>query len=153
MVVDRFVSPDESSHKYTVSYQLDTQPYEVSGNTFKSDFGDGVTMSVIGSVPANVVIAQREPLYLGWRPACFNAQSYDFEHLHAPALQFSVNGVKKRVVNIIYPSNNGEVAIKDVYVSDDFNDTKITLEFADGTKVTLDENDYPCTHSENIYFK
>ena len=34
------------------------------------------------------------------------------------------------------------MAIKDIIISDDFNDTDITLVFADGSKVTLNENDY-----------
>jgi hypothetical protein len=46
-------------------------------------------------------------------------------------------------VSALYPSNNGEVKLKDVIISDDFDDTKITLVFDDG-EITVDEKDYEC---------
>ena len=67
-------------------------------------------------------------------------------------LKFSEYGEKKRIVSALYPSNNGQVKLKDVIISDDFEDTKIKLLFNEG-EVVIDENDYSCTHSENIYFK
>ncbi|MBE6609611.1 MAG: hypothetical protein E7634_02965 [Ruminococcaceae bacterium] len=148
LVIDRLVSGDGNEHKYSVSYQMNVQPFTVEGKTYTADFGDGVTMSVIGSVEPDVVVAQKEPLYMGWRPdhsglgmdpvEVRNEQ----EHSPAPCLRYHAFGLEKRIVTALYPSNNGEVAIKDIIISDDFTDTKIKLVFADGSEALIDENDY-----------
>ena len=127
---------------------MNVQPYPVDGKVFTADFGDGVTMSVIGSVAPDVVVAQKTPFFMGWRPdhsglgmdpvEVRNEQ----EHHPAPCLRYHAFGTEKRVVTALYPSDNGQVAIKDIIISDDFNDTDITLVFADGSKVTLNEKDY-----------
>lgn len=144
LVIDRFVSPDDSEHKYAVTYQMDVQPYEVNGSTFTSDFGDGVTMSVIGCVAPEIRVGQNEPYYIGWRP---NHGGYDRfkEHFPAPNLQFVGCGKEKRIVTALYPSNDGRCALKDVVISDDFNDTRIKLIFDDGGEITVDENDVICS--------
>ncbi len=153
MLVDRFEAPDDKNHEYTVSFQLGTEPFKLENGVFTNDFGDGVTMTMFSGSPASVIVAQRKPEYLGWRQACFNAPNYDFEHLHAPCVQFSAFGTKKRIVTIIYPSNNSEVAIKSVSYCDEYEDTAITLEFKNGSKIILDEDDYPCTSNNSVYFK
>ena len=148
LIIDRLEAEDGKEHKYSVSYQMNVQPYTVEAKTFTADFGDGVTMSVIGSVAPDVVVAQKEPLYMGWRPdhsglgmdpvEVRNEQ----EHKPAPCLRYHAFGDKKRIVTALYPSNNGEVAIKDIVISDDYNDTDITLVFNDGSETVLSEKDY-----------
>ena len=83
---------------------------------------------------------------MGWRPKHV-AGGIEPEHYHAPCLRYHAFGLAKRIVTALYPSNNGEVAIKDIIVSDDFADTKIKLIFKDGSEILLDERDY--TGSEN----
>ena len=148
LIIDRLEAEDGKEHKYSVSYQMNVQPYTVEAKTFTADFGDGVTMSVIGSVAPDVVVAQKEPLYMGWRPdhsglgmdpvEVRNEQ----EHKPAPCLRYHAFGDKKRIVTALYPSNNGEVAIKDIVISDDYNDTDIKLIFNDGSETVLSEKDY-----------
>ena len=148
LIIDRLEAEDGKEHKYSVSYQMNVQPYTVEVKTFTADFGDGVTMSVIGSVALDVVVAQKEPLYMGWRPdhsglgmdpvEVRNEQ----EHKPAPCLRYHAFGDKKRIVTALYPSNNGEVAIKDIVISDDYNDTDIKLIFNDGSETVLSEKDY-----------
>ena len=148
LVIDRLTSDDGSEHKYSVSYQMNVEPYKVEDKTYTADFGDGVTMSVIGSVAPDVVVAQKTPVFMGWRPdhsglgmdpvEVRNEQ----EHKPAPCLRYHAYGDKKRIVTVLYPSNNGEVAIKDIVISEDFDDTAIKLVFADGSEVILNENDY-----------
>jgi len=148
LIIDRLTAEDGKEHKYSVSYQMNVQPYTVEDKVFTADFGDGVTMSVIGSVAPDIVVAQKAPIYMGWRPdhsglgmdpvEVRNEQ----EHKPAPCLRYHAYGKNKRVVTALYPSNNGEVAIKDIIISDDYSDTKITLVFADGATVVLDEKDY-----------
>ena len=127
---------------------MNVQPYTVDGRTYTADFGDGVTMSVIGCVEPDVVVAQKEPLYMGWR-ADHSGLGMDpvevtnvQEHHPAPCLRYHAFGKDKRIVTVLYPSNNGKVAIKDIVISDDYTDTKIKLVFADGSEITVDENDY-----------
>lgn len=148
LIVDRLVSDDGNEHKYSVSYQMNVQPFTVEGKTYTADFGDGVTMSVIGSVEPDVVVAQKEPLYMGWRPDHSGLGMDPVEvrneqnHHPAPCLRYHAFGLEKRIVTALYPSNNGEVAIKDIIISDDFADTKIKVIFKDGSEIVLDENDY-----------
>ena len=151
LVIDRLCSEDGTEHKYSVSYQMDVQPYTVQGKTFTADHGDGVTMSVIGAVEPDVVVGQKAPLFMGWRPdhsglgmdpvEVRNEQ----EHKKAPCLRYHAYGSEKRIVTLLYPSNDGTVAISGIEATENVSDTKITLVMANGTKITLDENDYPCS--------
>ena len=145
LVIDRMIADDDTEHKYSVSYQMDVQPYSVDGKTFTADFGDGVTMSVIGASEPEVIVAQKKPYFIGWRKRG-GADSDDFEHFHAPCLQFVANGKEKRVVTVLYPSDNGETVISDVFASDDINATEITLT-VNCKKTVIDEKDYECSES------
>lgn len=143
LVIDRLTSGDGKPHKYAVSYQMNTQPYTVSDKTFTADFGDNVTMSIVGSDAPEIVIAQKEPYMMGWRPKHAPGGT-EPEHYHAPCVRFvTENAMEKRLVTALYPSNNGSIAIKDIIISDDVNDTALTLVFENGDKVTLSEKDYP----------
>ena len=137
LVIDRFNSGDGEAHECRVSYQMDIQPYKVEGKTYTADFGDGVTMSVIGEKAPEVIEAQKSP-FMGWRPRG-GADSEEFEHYHAPCLCYTEKGTEARIVTALYPSNNGAVALKDIVSVDG---TKIKLVFADGKAVVIDENDY-----------
>ena len=151
LVIDRLEARDGAEHEYAVSYQMDVQPYKVEGGIFTADHGDGVTMSIIGSTEPEVVKAQNAPLYMGWRPdhsglgmdpiEVRNGQ----EHKPAPCLRYKARGERARIVTVLYPSNNGETAIKDAVISNDFNDTEIKLTLSDGSVITLDERDYVCS--------
>lgn len=149
LIIDRLSADDDTEHKYSVSYQMDVQPYSVDGKIFTADFGDGVTMSVIGSVAPDVVIAQKEPMFMGWRPDHSGLgmdpveMRNEQEHKPAPCLRYHAYGNKKRIVTALYPSDNGEVAIRDIEICDSIDDTEIKLVFADGVKLVLNENDYP----------
>ena len=148
LIIDRLVSEDGLEHKYSVSYQMNVEPYKVDGKVYTADHGDGVTMSVIGSVAPDVVVAQKEPLYMGWR-ADHSGLGMDpvevrdvQEHHPAPCLRYHAYGKEKRIVTVLYPSNDGRVAIKDVIIGNDFADTSIKLVFDNGDELTLNENDY-----------
>ncbi len=147
LVIDRLTAGDGNEHKYAVHYQTAYNPYEFDGKVITQDFGDGVTFSILGSVAPELVIAQKEPYWMGWRPKHV-AGGLEPEHYHAPCVRFTAeNGKDKRIVTVLYPSNNGEVAIKEVIASDDVNDTSVTLVLADGEKITVDEKDYPADNT------
>ena len=143
LVIDRLSCEDGGDHEYAVSYQMNVQPYTVEEKLYTADFGDGVTMSVIGSVEPRVIVAQKEPCLLGWRPK-HAAGGTNPEHFPAPCLQYVKSGAAARIVTALYPSDNGFVAIKDIMASDRPCDTEITLTFADGSRITVNEKDYPC---------
>ncbi|MBQ9116584.1 MAG: alginate lyase family protein [Clostridia bacterium] len=144
IVIDRLSADDGKEHEFAVSYQMNIQPYTVDGKIYTADHGDGVTMSVIGAVEPRVIVAQTEPIYIGWRPK-HAAGGTNPEHYPAPCLQYVKNGVSARIVTVLYPSDNGQVAIMDISAGDRVDDTDITLTFSDGSVITLNENDYPCS--------
>ena len=141
LVIDRFVPNDGKEHKFAASYQLNTHPYTSEGRRFTTDHGDGVTFSIIGSSDHEVLVAQKSPIYIGWRPI-FTPGEHD--HAPAPCVRFPYYGKEQRLITVLYPSNNGEVAIKAVDCENSVNDTEFTLTFADGEVLTLDEKDFPC---------
>ncbi|MBQ9116585.1 MAG: alginate lyase family protein [Clostridia bacterium] len=144
IIIDRYSSDYGADHEFSTSYQMTTAPYTVDGKVYTADHGNGVTMSVIGSIAPTVKLAQKTPYFIGWRKRS-GADSEDFEHYPAPCLQYIKNGVSARTVTALYPSDNGQVAIADISAGEKINDTDITLTFADGSVITLNENDYPCS--------
>lgn len=150
-VIDRYVSEDGDTHEFATSYQMDTQPYTVNGKCFTADHGDGVTMNIIGSVEPRLLVAQKQPYFIGWRKRS-GADSDDFEHYHAPCVQYVMNGKAKRMVTLLYPSNNGEVVISEVVASDNVADTEIRFIIC-GKEVTIDENDYPCLAQSDEFLR
>jgi len=142
VIIDRYTSNDASEHKFATSYQMDIQNFSVEDTLYTSDHGDGVTMNIIGSIAPEVIIAQYEPYYIGWRMKD-GADSEKFEHSHAPCLQYIANGKEARIVTLLYPSNKEELAITKVIASERIEDTKVTL-IINGKETVIDENDYPC---------
>lgn len=142
IVIDRYVSGDMGEHKFTTSYQMDIQNYTVNGKIYTANHGDGVTMNIIGSCEPSVILAQKNPYFIGWRKKQ-GADSEDFEHNPAPCLQYTAYGTKKRIVTVLYPHNGNGDMINDVVAREDINDTFITL-YSGGEKITVDENDYIC---------
>ena len=143
VVIDRYVSNDGADHKFATSYQMDVQPYTVNGKVYTADHGNGVTMTLIGSIEPQIIIAQKSPYFIGWRKRP-GANSVDFEHYHAPCLQYVANGAEKRIVTVLYPSNSSQIAVTNVIADDDITSTDITLKI-NGTDVVINENDYPCS--------
>ena len=145
-VIDRLISRDGEAHEYQVSYQMNVQPYTVDKNVYTADFGDGVTMSVIGSVDIQSVVGQKEPIFMGWRPK-HAAGGTNPEHYPAPCLRFIGKGMETRIVTLLYPSNNGECFISSVTAENNTADTNIILRFKDCSEFVIDENDYVCSDS------
>ena len=143
VVVDRFVSEDGLEHTFAPSYQLGFEPYESDGHTFVSDFGDGVTFEILASVPHTVVIGQTTPLFMGWRKRDSGALATN-QGLPAPCVRYPMTGKTARLVTVLCPRKNGGKTIAKVIASKDMQDTTMTLLLSDGTRLSLDENDYPC---------
>ena len=141
LVIDRFASGDGKPHSYDVIYQMNVQPYTLGERRYDADFGDGVTMSVIGSAEMNAVVGQKTPIYMGWRPD-HSKSGTDHEHFPAPCLCFNAKGETARVVTALYPSEGKGKMIASVEASDDVASTEIVLVLDDGQRVTVNEADY-----------
>ena len=140
IVCDRLFSNDGNPHSFEISYQMDVHPYTASSNTFTADMGDGVSMSIFSSVPSEIIVGQKEPVYLGWRPI---RSPIEHEHAPAPCLRYIREGLQARVITVLYPSN-GEIALQSVIASTDPADTEIRLQLCDGNTLLIREDDYPC---------
>ncbi len=147
-VIDRLTADDENKHKYAVHYQTQHTSYDFDGNHFIQYFGDGVTFSILGSVSPELVIAQKEPYWMGWRPKHV-AGGLEPEHYHTPCVRFTAEKARdKRIVTILYPAKSNEIEIKEVIASDDVNNTEITFVLKNGERVTVNEKDYPAKDGE-----
>ena len=143
VIIDRLSSDDGMAREFAVSYQMNVQPYTIDKYIYTADHGDGVTFSIIGSVEPNVIVAQTDPIYIGWRPK-HAAGGTNPEHYPAPCLQYVRKGVSARVITVLYPSDDGRVAIKEIIAKDNVSDTLFSLVWDDGSIVMFDEDDYPC---------
>lgn len=141
VIIDRLVSNDGKEHNFAVSYQTDVQAYKLRDKTYTADFGDGVTFSIISSECPEAVVAQKTPYWLGWRPIRSTAAAH--EHAPAPCLRYPYTGKEQRLLTVLYPSNNGEVAIKAADCESSVSETSFTLTLGSGEKITLDEKDFP----------
>ena len=147
LVVDRFAAEDRSSsgaeHTFTPSYQLGLEPYTDDGNAFTADHGDGVTFTLVASVPHTVAVGQTEPIFIGWRKRYDNAAAVN-EGLPAPCVRYPMTGVTTRMATALCPRKGDGKTVAEVIASRDVEDTTVTLIFTDGTSLTLKETDYPC---------
>jgi hypothetical protein len=146
LVVDRFTAEDREIHTFAPSYQLGFEPYTDDGNAFTADHGDGVTLTVMGSVPHTVVTGQTEPVFMGWRKIYDNAAAVNEGH-PAPCIRYPVTGTAARTVTALCPRKDGGKTVAEVSASRDVSDTAVTLLFTDGTSLTVNETDYPCSDS------
>jgi hypothetical protein len=144
LVADRFTSEDGAAHVFAPSYQLGFETYTDEVNTFTADHGDGVTLTLIASVPHTVAVGQTEPLFLGWRKRYDNAAAVN-EAVPAPCVRYPVTGKTARIVTALCPSKDGGKTVAEVIASRDVGDTAVTLLFTDGTRLTVNEADYPCS--------
>jgi hypothetical protein len=143
LVVDRFTAEDGGEHTFTPSYQLGFEPYTDDGIRFTADHGDGVTFTLVASVPHTVAVGQTEPVFMGWRKRYDNAAAVN-EGLPAPCVRYPMTGVTARMVTALCPRKGEGKTVAEVIASRDVADTAITLIFTDGTSLTLKETDYPC---------
>ena len=147
IVCDRLCSRDGNSHSFAVSYQMDVYPYTVRENTFTADMGDGVNMSLISSVPPEIICGQKTPVYMGWRPI---DSPVEHEHAPAPCVRYVCTGTETRIITVLYPSDNGKTELCSVNASLNPSDTEIRLILQNGETISINETDYPCFSSKII---
>lgn len=137
VLLDRFTPMDGQEHLYEVLFQLGTQPIVHQDSTVTADHGDGVTLSLIGSAPVNILTAQYKPRYMGWRKR--HAPGTDHEHYPAPAVLFTQRGGETRMATVIYPNREAGLPIAAVEAPP-HGDGSFTIRLADGTAYTFRED-------------
>ncbi|MBP3591177.1 MAG: heparinase II/III family protein [Clostridia bacterium] len=137
ILLDAFKPKDEAEHLYEVLFQLDIQPYTVAEKTVTVDHGDGVTLSLVSSAPANIIVGQNEPRYMGWRKIEGHSGE-DIVHNPAPAVLFTEKGRETFVATAAYPAKDGEgCAVASVVCDKD----TFTITMTDGKAYTFEKND------------
>ena len=136
VLLDAFQPKDGEEHLYEVLFQLDVQPYEVSGQTVTVDHGDGVKLSLVSSAPVNIIVGQNEPRYMGWRKIEGHSGE-DIVHNAAPAVLFTEKGKETFVATVAYPAKDEECPVRSVSCDKD----TFTLTMADGKEYTFRKSD------------
>ena len=144
LVIDRFRAEDGLPHTFTPSYQLGLEPYTDDGTRFTADHGEGVTFTLTASVPHTVVVGQTEPLFLGWRKRWDNTAAVN-EGLPAPCVRYPMTGITARMVTALCPRRGESKTVAEVIASLHPEDTTLAICFTDGSRVALNEADYPCS--------
>ena len=101
---DSFECEGDVPHTYEVSFQLGREPLLIKERGGVINFGDGVTLSVVGTGAMVTTTASEEP-FMGWRP---NHKAGDNPHYPAPVLSFMKKGRSAELVTVIYPTD-GEI--------------------------------------------
>ncbi len=136
VLLDSFAPKDENEHLYEVLFQLDIQPYTVNGGVVTADHGDGVTLSLLSSAPANIIVGQDEPRYMGWRKIEGHSGE-DIVHNPAPAVLFTEKGREAFVATVAYPAENETCPIASIACDKD----TFTVTLTDGKAYIFEKND------------
>ncbi len=136
VLLDTFTPKDEREHLYEVLFQLDIQPYTATEYTVTADHGDGVSLTLVSSAPANIIVGQNEPRYMGWRKIEGHSGE-DIVHNPAPAVLFTEKGREMHVATAIYPAKDETCPVAKVACDKD----TFTVTMADGKAYTFEKND------------
>ena len=136
VLLDSFAPKDEAEHLYEVLFQLDIQPYTATEYSVTADHGDGVALTLVSSAPANIIIGQNEPRYMGWRKIEGHSGE-DIVHNPAPAVLFTEKGNAAHVATVAYPAKDEICPVQSVACDQD----GFTITMANGECYTFDKND------------
>ena len=101
VLYDSFTAEDDTEHKYEVSFQLGREPLTISGRKAAIDYGDGVTLTIVGTGALSAVTASDEP-FMGYRK---NTDVGNVEHYPAPVLSYSAKDRCHSFATVLYPSD------------------------------------------------
>ena len=128
VLIDTFTPQDGGEHLYEVNFQLGTEPIEAQGKHVRVLHPDGVRLSLISTAYPTTAIAQKHPRFIGWRKIRDTKVAH--EHAPAPEVLFTEYGGEKRVVTVVYPTDEAVTPILSVDTSDD----GFTLNMQDGSQ-------------------
>lgn len=133
IAVDRMTAKEQ--HTYRVLWHADSENPVVSE---KGAAMDDINICVSGSnLQMSVVKGQEEPVWQGFRALSQRQGDY----VPVNCVMADVTGVCERIVTVLAPHEAGENSIVSVEAGKNVEDTSLTLRFADGGELTLNEND------------
>ena len=100
LLYDSFSAEDGLAHTYEASFQLGKEPLTIKDGKAIVDYGDGVSLHIIGTGAMKTVTASKNP-FMGFRK---NTTPGNVEHYPAPVLSFSADSEKAVLVTILYPA-------------------------------------------------
>ena len=112
-LLDDFCCEDGLVHKYEASFQLGAQPITAEGRSVTVDFGEGISLGIVGTGALELTTASVSP-FMGWRP---NRKAGNNPHYPAPVLSYSQMGERARILTVLYPTD-GEMPRIDAIAND-----------------------------------
>ncbi len=145
IVVDRFTAPDDNARRYDIMWHLpENIKGDITANTVEADYGDGVGLKMLACDDKAQFVnmrGQMEPYYQGW--LCTHkggVKDEDQIPTDTPVFVGEFEG-KRRVVTVLYPSNEAGEGIISATASCDFDALDLTLKTENGEFV-LNEGDF-----------
>ena len=139
VIIDRLTAPDDANHSYEILWHLENCALSIDGRTFTGDFGKGIGLFAAASDPDAVVTdrkGQTSPELQGWASVWTPGNSR--RPIPTPVVSGSFKG-SRRIVTVLYPYRDGICATRGVRASSDPSEKGLSLLFADGSELTLDE--------------
>ena len=138
IVVDRLTA-SEGEHRYAVQWHLNARTFSANGLQAQ---GDSLRLIVDETdkyqVGMQVDYGVQHPEFSGWMAN--SARQLDYRPVYC--VKHLLKGQAVRWVTVLYPSGSETAPIAGITASKDVADTEILLQMADGTAVTLNEQDY-----------
>ncbi|MBR4889339.1 MAG: alginate lyase family protein [Clostridia bacterium] len=136
VVVDRLTA--DAEHDYEVLWHLDAPRLLADGMHLQADtLHLLVPEAPMETAGLSICRGVQFPEMQGWK--CNSFLQKDYRPVYAA--QYWLHGKDIRWVTVLYPDGGESAVVTGVQASLDVNDTKFTLQMADGTKVELNEND------------
>ncbi len=101
IVYDSFRPADGAEHTYRLLWHLEDVTAVRCGNRIDSDYGDGVSLTIVASHAPEIVKGQYEPLYLGWHP---DHTPGDHEHIPTPTVVIPARGASLSMATLLIPA-------------------------------------------------
>ena len=119
---------DDIKHDYEVIYHLEeTQGFVQGARDFAADFGDGVKLYGFCSTDAfKDQIGIKTPKLQGWKPVRKPGMEHEHTPIHTPSVVGKFSG-SKRVVSVMYPTDDGDCPIAAVEAGEGIADRDITI--------------------------
>ena len=111
VLIDKYTSHDENEHLFETSFQLPAVPVTAYKNKVTAKYETGAELSFISSVNPKIIIGQKFPEYMGWRP---DHTPEVTEHIPAPVLSFSEKAKEATIVTLLYPAPDSECPVSNI---------------------------------------
>lgn len=137
IVLDEFCPMDGASHTYDLLWHCpDNLPYNSDVCSVTYQYGDGVSLKILGTVTPKVVIGQKTPYMSGWKPV---HQAGEHEHQPVPTAIFSLcSDTVLLTATLLLPGKDHPSPVESVRLVDD----QLHIGLRDGGVETVRLGDY-----------